>query len=262
MDVGLHKKVVLVMAASKGLGKAVAAEFAREGAQVMIAARSEASLLQAAAEIREATGGEIECCVADASNRADIDSLMERTIARFGGLDVLVTNAGGPPGGTFDDFEDEIWERAFQSNLLNVVRLIRAALPHLRKRGGGRILNITSTSIKQPIEGLILSNTFRAGIQGLAKTLAVELAVDNILINTIAPGRIDTDRVRELDAARAQAQGRTVEQVRNLHEQNIPLGRYGTPEEFAKVAVFLGSQANTYVTGSSLLIDGGMVRAL
>lgn len=262
MDLGLQKKVVLVMAASKGLGKAVATEYAREGARVMIAARSEASLQQAAQEIREATGGEVETCVADVSKRADIDSLMERTVERFGGLDVLVTNAGGPPGGTFDDFEDDVWERAFQSNLLNVVRLIRAALPHLRYRGGGRILNITSTSIKQPIEGLILSNTFRAGIQGLAKTLAVELAPDNILINTVAPGRIDTDRVRELDAARAQANDTTVEQVRSLHEQNIPLGRYGTPEEFAKVVVFLGSQANTYVTGSSLLIDGGMVRAL
>jgi 3-oxoacyl-[acyl-carrier protein] reductase len=262
MDLGLTGKVVLVTAASRGLGRATAAEFAREGARVMIAARSEEALKAVAADIRQETGSEVEYCVTDLSERTDIDNLVKTTVERFGRLDVLVTNAGGPPAGKFDDFEDDVWERAFQSNLMNVVRLIRAALPHLRQAGGGRIVNIASTSIKQPIEGLLLSNTFRAGILGLAKTLSVELAPDNILINTIAPGRIDTDRVKELDQLRSEATGQPVEEIRAQFERNIPLGRYGTPEEFAKQVVFLGSFANSYVTGQGLLVDGGMVKAL
>ncbi|MGZ6550822.1 MAG: SDR family NAD(P)-dependent oxidoreductase, partial [Tumebacillaceae bacterium] len=199
MDLGLTGKVVLVMAASKGLGRATATEFAREGARVMIASRNEEALQMTTAEIREATGGEVAYCVTDVSKREDIDRLMQKTIETYGALNVLVTNAGGPPGGTFDDFEDDVWEQVFQSNLLSVVRLVRAALPHLRQSGGGRILNIASTSIKQPIPGLILSNTFRAGVLGLAKSLSIELAPENILVNTIAPGRIATDRIVELD---------------------------------------------------------------
>jgi 3-oxoacyl-[acyl-carrier protein] reductase len=262
MDLGLQNKVVLVTAGSKGLGKATALEFAREGARVMIASRSEADLQKAAKEIQELTGGEVDVCVADLSKREDIENLLAKTVERFGSLDVLVTNAGGPPAGRFDDFEDEVWEQVFQANLMSVVRLIRAALPHLRANGGGRILNITSASVKQPIEGLLLSNVFRAGVLGLAKTLSVELAKDNILINTIAPGRIATDRTLSLDEIRAKATGTTVEEARGENLKHIPLGRYGTPEEFAKVVVFLGSDANTYVTGTSILVDGGMIKAL
>lgn len=262
MDLGLKEKVVLVTAASRGLGKAVATEFAREGAHVMIASRNESELQKAVSEIREATGGVVEYSVTDLSSRASIDQLVAGTVERYGRLDVLVTNAGGPPAGRFDDFEDDTWERVFQSNLMNVVRLVRAVLPEMRKNGGGRILNIASTSVKQPVEGLLLSNTFRAGIHGLAKTLSVELAPDNILINTIAPGRIATDRLVELDTGMAARTGRTQEEVRQMHEANIPLGRYGTPEEFARVALFYGSAANTYVTGQALLVDGGMIRGL
>lgn len=262
MDLQLQGKAVLVMAASKGLGRAVATEFSREGARVMIASRSGERLEQTAAEIRALTGGKVEVCAADVSKKEDLALLFERVKARFGGLDVLVTNAGGPPVGKFDDLSDEQWEQAFHSNLLSVVRTIRGALPLLRANGGGRILNIASTSVKQPIEGLLLSNTFRAGILGLAKSLATELAPDNILINTIAPGRIATDRVRELDEQRAASIGSTLEAVREGHEKNIPLGRYGTPEEFARMVVFMGSGANSYVTGSAVLVDGGMVRAL
>jgi 3-oxoacyl-[acyl-carrier protein] reductase len=262
MDLGLKGKVVLVMAASKGLGRATATEFAREGARVMIASRSEETLKTTAAEIRELTGGEVAYCATDVSKRADVDRLMQQTVETFGRLDVLVTNAGGPPGGNFDKFEDEVWEQVFQSNLLSVVRLVRAALPHLRQNGGGRILNITSTSIKQPISGLILSNTFRAGILGLAKSLAIELAPENILVNTIAPGRIATDRIIELDTMTSQASGKSLETIREEQEANIPMGRYGTPEEFARIVTFLGSDANSYVTGQALLVDGGMVRAL
>jgi 3-oxoacyl-[acyl-carrier protein] reductase len=262
MDLGLKEKVVLVTAASRGLGKAVATEFAREGAHVMIASRSGEQLEQTARKIREATGGVVEYMVTDLSDRQSIDDLVAKTVERYGGLDVLVTNAGGPPAGKFDDFEDDVWERVFQSNLMNVVRLVRASLPHMRKRGGGRILNIASTSVKQPVEGLLLSNTFRAGIHGLAKTLSSELAPDNILINTIAPGRIATDRLVELDSGAAARTGRTPEEVRAQNEANIPLGRYGMPEEFARVALFYGSAANTYVTGQALLVDGGMIRGL
>lgn len=262
MDLQVKGKAVLVMAASKGLGRAVATEYAREGARVMIASRSGERLERAAAEIREQTGGEVEVCAADVSKKEDLDTLFARVKERFGGLDVLVTNAGGPPVGKFDDLSDEQWEQAFQSNLLSVVRTIRGALPLLRANGGGRILNIASTSVKQPIEGLILSNTFRAGVLALAKSLATELAPEQILINTIAPGRIATDRVRELDEQRAAATGSTLDAVREGHENNIPVGRYGTPEEFARVAVFMGSGANSYVTGSAVLVDGGMVRAL
>ncbi|MGZ6505475.1 MAG: SDR family oxidoreductase [Tumebacillaceae bacterium] len=262
MDLGLTGKVVLVMAASKGLGRATATEFAREGARVMIASRNEEALQTTAEEIREATGGEVAYCVTDVSKREDIDRLMQKTIETYGALNVLVTNAGGPPGGTFDDFEDDVWEQVFQSNLLSVVRLVRAALPHLRQSGGGRILNIASTSIKQPIPGLILSNTFRAGVLGLAKSLSIELAPENILVNTIAPGRIATDRIVELDGLYAEATGQSMDEIRRLQEQNIPLGRYGTPEEFARIVTFLGSDANSYLTGQALLVDGGMVRAL
>ncbi|MBL0387496.1 SDR family oxidoreductase [Tumebacillus sp. ITR2] len=262
MDLGLKDKVVLVSAGSKGLGRAVATEYAREGAKVMLASRSEEDLAKTAREITAETGAEVDFCVTNLSKRADIDALYAKTVERFGRLDVLVTNAGGPPAGTFENFEDDVWEQAFQANLMNVVRLVRGALPHFRAVGGGRIVNITSTSIKQPIEGLILSNTYRAGINALAKSLSVELAPESILVNTIAPGRIATDRITELDGLRASATGLSQEEVRIGNERLIPMGRYGTPDEFARTAVFLGSYANTYVTGQSVLIDGGMVRAL
>ncbi|PWK08958.1 SDR family oxidoreductase [Tumebacillus permanentifrigoris] len=262
MDLGMKDKVVLVTAGSKGLGRAVALEFAREGASVMIASRSEEELAKTAREIAGETGAAVDFCVTDLGKRGDIDALFAKTLERFQRLDVLVTNAGGPPAGNFDNFEDDVWERVFQANLMNVVRLVRGALPHFRAVGGGRIVNITSTSIKQPIEGLLLSNTFRAGVNALAKSLSVELGPEGILVNTIAPGRISTDRIQELDGLRAAATDSTSEQVREGFERLIPVGRYGTPEEFARAAVFLGSLSNTYVTGQSLLVDGGMVRAL
>lgn len=262
MNLGLKGKVVLVTASSRGLGKAIATEYAREGARVMIAARNEDELKKTADEIFSLTGSEVDYCVTDVSNRLDIDNLFERTINRFGKLDVLITSAGGPPGGTFNDFEDEVWEQVFQTNLLSVVRLIRGAIPHLRAVGGGRIINIASTSVKQPIEGLLLSNTFRAGILGLSKSISIEFAPENILINTVAPGRIDTDRTRHLDQLKAELTEKTVEEIQIQSKKNIPIGRYGTPQEFAKTVVFLGSEANSYVTGQALLIDGGMVRAL
>jgi 3-oxoacyl-[acyl-carrier protein] reductase len=191
---------------------------------------------------------------------ADIIRLIEATVSTFGGIFALVNNSGGPPAGTFDQFDDTAWQSAFELNLLSYVRTIRAALPHLRKGGGGRIINFASTSVKSPIDNLILSNTFRTGVLGLTKTLASELGRDGILINVIGPGRIQTDRIEQLDANRATNAGISIEQVRTNTCNTIPLGRYGTPEEYAKFAVFLGSPANTYITGQTVLVDGGMVK--
>ncbi len=261
MDLGLGGNVALVMAASKGLGRAIATELAREGARVVISSRDEDTLARTAAEIGE-TGAEVDHRAADLTRAEDIRALISHTADRFGGVDILVNNTGGPPAGGFEDFEDDAWETAFEQILLSVVRAVRGVLPFMRERGGGRIVNVASSSIKQPIENLILSNTFRAGLAGLAKSLAAELAPDGILINTLGPGRISTARSAAIDASRADALGIPVEEVRGQVESQIPLGRYGTPEELARVAAFLASPANSYVTGQAILVDGGMVRAL
>ncbi|WP_188205143.1 SDR family oxidoreductase [Desemzia incerta] len=261
MDLGLTNKVVLVVASSKGLGKAVAKELAKEGANVMLTSRSAESLKKAAEEIQEEAKEKIAYFPADITKPEDIKSLVKETREKLGKIDVLVNNAGGPPSGNFLDFNDEDWEKAFQLNLFSYIRLIREVLPDL-KQEGGKILNIASSSVKAVLPNLILSNTFRNGINGLSKSLAIELAPDKILVNTIGPGRIATDRIQELDQAKAEAQNRSLEEVTEESEKSIPAGRYGEPEEFAKAAVFLVSGANTYVTGQSLLVDGGMVTAI
>lgn len=262
MDLGLEGNVALVLAASRGLGRAIATELAREGARVVISSRDEDALAQTAAEVGEETGAEMDHRAADLTRVEDIRALISHTADRFGGVDILVNNTGGPPAGGFEDFEDEAWQTAFEQILLSVVRSVRGVLPFMRERGGGRIVNVASSSIKQPIENLLLSNTFRAGLAGLAKSLAAELAPNGILINTLGPGRISTARSASIDASRADALGVSVEEVRSQVEAQIPLGRYGTPEEFARVAAFLASPANSYVTGQAILVDGGMVRAL
>lgn len=262
MDLGLSGKAVLVTAASKGLGRAIATELAREGARVVISSREEGALSKTAAEIREETGAEVDYRAADLKSAAEIEALVSHAAERFGGVDVLVNNTGGPPAGTFDDLDDAAWQAAFEGILLSLIRCVRGVLPHMRERGGGRIVNVASSSVKQPIENLILSNTFRAGLAGLAKSLSAELAPDGILVNTLGPGRISTARSEGMDLAQAEARGVPVEEVRGSFEARIPLGRYGTPEEFARVAAFLASPANGYVTGQAILVDGGMVRAL
>lgn len=260
MDLGLNDKPVIVCASSSGLGRATALEYAREGARVMLCSRREAELRRAAADIKAATGNEPRFTVVDVTQAADLARLIDATVAAFGGVFALVNNSGGPPAGTFDQFDDAAWQGAFELNLLSYVRASRAALPHLRK-ANGRIVNIASSSVKSPIENLVLSNTFRTGVMGLTKTLAGELGRDGILVNLLGPGRIQTDRVQQLDQARATKTGLTLEQVRAEAGKSIPLGRYGTPAEFAKLAVFLGSPANSYITGQTLLVDGGMVKA-
>jgi 3-oxoacyl-[acyl-carrier protein] reductase len=262
MDLGLTGKVALVTAASKGLGRATATQLAAEGARVMISSRGEEQLARTAAEIGEKTGATVEYCAADVSDAADLARLLEVTADRLGGVDILVNNAGGPPPGGFDALDDAAWQQAFELNLLSGIRLIRGVLPHMREQGWGRIVTIASSSIKQPLDNLLLSNTFRVAILGLAKSLAIEFAPDGVLVNTVGPGRIATDRVAGLDATRAEKSGTSVEQVRAAAEKGIPLGRYGTADEFAAVVAFLASGANTYLTGQALLVDGGMVKAI
>ena len=263
MELGLKGKSVIVAASSKGLGKAIALGFAQEGAHVYLASRTANDLKKAAEEIIEKTGNEhVRYEVCDVTDAEQIKNLVNRAMEWNGKVDVLINNAGGPSAGTFDDFSDDDWQAAFELNLLSYVRFIREVLPSMRKAGAGRIVNIASSSIKQSLDYLILSNTFRAGIVGLSKSLSQELAKENILINTIGPGRIATDRVKQLDEIQAKAKGISYDELRNQSEKLIPIGRYGEPEEFAKVVVFLASFANTYVTGQTLVVDGGLVKAL
>lgn len=262
MDLGLKGKVALVTAASKGLGKACAMGFAREGASVAISSRDEATLEATAEEIRRATGAQVLTVRADVTQEEEIRQLVERTATHFGRIDTLVCNAGGPPGGTFEQISDEQWLAGIHLNLLSVIRLIRAALPYLKESGNGRIINLASSSVKQPIPALIISNTLRLGLQGLVKSCSDEFAPYGILVNTVAPGRFGTDRVRSLDIGRAQRAGITLEEQVAKTEREIALGRYGDPEEFARYVTFLGSPANTYVTGQALLVDGGYTRGL
>lgn len=263
MDLGLTGKSVIVMAGSKGLGKATALEFAAEGAKVVIGSRNETELEQAVAEIKEKTGNpDVSYQACDVTKGDDIKKLVAFAAEKNGGVDVLINNAGGPPAGGFDQFTDEDWQKAYELNLLSYIRAIREVLPFMRLQESGHILNFASSSIKQTLDNLLLSNTFRAGIVGLAKSLSQEFSKDNILINTLGPGRIATERVEELDRMRANKLDKSYEELKSSTEKSIPMGRYGRSDEFAKQAVFLCSGANTYVTGQTLLVDGGLVKAL
>ncbi|MFC4769182.1 SDR family oxidoreductase [Effusibacillus consociatus] len=256
----LQGKVAVITAASKGLGKGIALRFAQEGAKLVIASRDEQSIQAAAEEIRNITGAEVTALAVDVSRKADIEKLIGTVRTTYGTVDILVNNAGGPPAGTFLDFDDEAWQNAFELNLMSVVRVTRGILPMMMHKNSGRIINITSAGVKQPIPNLILSNSIRAAVNGLTKTLSQELAPHGILVNNLAPGRIDTDRVRELDQIAADNTGLAAEAVKENWTKQIPVGRYGTVEEFANVALFLASDESSYVTGQIYVVDGGLVK--
>ncbi|HEY8367804.1 MAG TPA: SDR family oxidoreductase [Thermodesulfobacteriota bacterium] len=260
MDLGLKGKVAVVAGASKGMGRAIARGLAAEGAAVALLARDRATLERAASDIAEATGSSTLAVPTDVTRRDQIERAIAATVERFGRLDILVTNGGGPPPGTFETATDEQWQAAFELNLLSTVRMIRAALPHLARSGAGRIVNVQSTSIKQPIPGLMLSNGIRPGVQGLARTLAEEIARKGITINTVCPGRIKTDRFESLLANRMKAWGVSREEALRREEETIPMGYAGEPEDVAHVVVFLCSEKARYVTGQSIAVDGGITR--
>ncbi|QQK76187.1 SDR family oxidoreductase [Salicibibacter cibarius] len=262
MDLHIYNKAALVLAGSKGLGKAIAAELAREGANVIIASRDEEQLEQTAGEIRQETGSDVQYAICDLTKEDDIKAAINKTVDQYGTVDILINNSGGPKAGGFDDVNAADWQNAYELNLLSYVRATEAVLPHMKKQQNGRIVNITSSSIKESLDGMVLSNTFRAGVLGLTKSLASEYAGDNIFVNTVGPGRIATDRVASLDELKASKQNKDRETVRKESEARIPAGRYGEPGEFAKTVVFLASQANSYVTGEAMLVDGGLVKAL
>jgi 3-oxoacyl-[acyl-carrier protein] reductase len=261
MDLHYHGKTIIITAASKGLGKASALAVAKEGANVIISSRSESSLQQTAQEIKKETGKEAIIIPADMSQAEGIDHLFRQVKEHTDRIDGLLCNAGGPPAGSFLSFSDQDWIKSFETNLLSVIRLVRQVVPLMEKEGG-RIVSIASSSVKVPIPGLILSNTMRAGVQGLMKTLAIELAEKQILLNTVCPGRIATDRLQELDGMKAAREGKSIEEIQQQLKKEIPLGRYGKPEEFGQLVSYLLSPANTYLTGATYMVDGGMVKAL
>jgi 3-oxoacyl-[acyl-carrier protein] reductase len=262
MDLGLTGKCAIVCAASKGLGRASALALAREGASIVMCARRADALEQAAREIRAETGATLLAVPADVGVQADADRLIRTAAESLGGIDVLVTNTGGPPSGPFEGIQDADWYAAIESLLMSVVRLSRGVIPHMRARGGGRIIHITSISVKQPVQGLVLSNALRAAVTGLSKTLSNELASDRILVNCVAPGYTATDRVVELTAAAAQREGIAPEIVQKRTEEKIPMRRMGTPDEFGAAVAFLASDRASYLTGVTLQVDGGYIAGL
>lgn len=260
MDLGLKDKVVLVTAASKGLGKAVAREFAREGAKVMMCARSE--LVEAAAkEIAQETGSSVGSVRGDLTQPADIENIVATTIKEFGRIDILFINAGGPKPGNFLSLTPAEWESAFHLTVMSAVRLCYAVVPHMLQQGGGSILTTQSYSVKQPIDNLILSNSLRMAVIGLMKSLANELGPKGIRVNSINPAWTWTERVQQLMADRAARNGTTPEAEAAKVASDVPLGRMGTVEEFARAAVWLASPAASFIHGHALMFDGGAVKA-
>jgi 3-oxoacyl-[acyl-carrier protein] reductase len=262
MDLGLKDKVAIVAASSRGLGKACALELAREGANVVVCAREAEHLAATAAEIQAASAVQVLSIPTDLTDAAQIEHLVDETMRRFGRIDVLVTNNGGPPAGAFDEFDDGAWLAAHQLTLMSAVRLIRAVLPTMRAQRWGRIINITSVSVKQPIDNLLLSNVYRPGVVGLAKTLSAQVAADGITVNNVAPGYTRTDRVLELSADRAAKEGKTVEDILDERAADFPIRRMGEPEELAALVAFLASERASYITGATIQVDGGYVRGL
>jgi 3-oxoacyl-[acyl-carrier protein] reductase len=257
MDLGLKGRVALVAAASQGLGRASAAALAAEGARVAILSRRQAEIEQTAREIGAEIG--IVCDLASAESIAHAVLTAQQ---KLGDISILVNNCGGPPAGTFDSITETQWFASFEQVFLSALRLTRAVLPGMQTSKWGRVINIVSTSVEQPIPGLIVSNAFRPALAGWAKTLAAEVAADNILVTCVAPGRIETARTEAIDKTSAERSGRPLQEVRKEKVATVPLTRYGMPEEFGSMVAFLASERASYVTGSLFRVDGGLVSAI
>lgn len=262
MDLGVEGRIAMVAGASRGLGYAVARALAAEGAFVSIASRDENAINGAAGRILVETGHDVLAATVDVRSLEAIDRWRDATIERFGGVDMLFTNSGGPPAGGVLAFDDAAWENAYQLLVLSTLRMVRGVVPSMRARGGGSILMTTSSAVKEPIPTLGLSTVLRASVSAMAKALALELAADRIRVNHIIPGRIDTDRVRELDEIGAKRSGLTTAEQQARAAATIPMGRYGQPEEFGRAAAFLLSTAASYITGATLQVDGGLIRSV
>lgn len=261
MDLGLTGKRALVLGASRGLGRAIAHCLAAEGADITVSARSADKLDLLVAELREQHGVDAAAAPCDMSDAAAVTAFAEQISSTIR-PDILINNAGGPPPSKATGVSQEVWRRSVDSLLLGIIQVTEAALVAMRERKWGRILTIGSSGIQQPIPNLAVSNTIRSAVAGFSKSLANEVAGDGVTVNLILPGKIDTERVGELDSARAGREDKTVEQVRSEAKLAIPAGRYGTPQEFAEVATFLVSERAAYVTGQMTRVDGGMIKAL
>ncbi|MDQ6771109.1 MAG: SDR family oxidoreductase [Gemmatimonadota bacterium] len=262
MDLGLRGKVALVAASSKGLGRAVAEELAAEGAHLVMCARGAETLGQTAESIRQKSAVKVVDVAADVSDPNDAARVVKTAFDEFGQVDILVTNSGGPPSGPFESLTPEMWDAATRLLLKSAVELTRAVLPGMKGRRWGRILNVTSIAAKQPIQGLMLSNSLRAAVIGFARTLANEVAPFGVTVNNLLPGYTRTDRVQELARATAGNGGSSNSDIVSKWEKEIPMGRLGEPREFAALAAFLASERASYITGSSIAVDGGWIRSL
>jgi 3-oxoacyl-[acyl-carrier protein] reductase len=262
MDLGISGRVAMVAAASKGIGKAIALALAEEGCRVSICARSQENLATARHDLEALIGpNEVLTVPADVSRAEDLENWVKRTVDRFGTIDILVTNTGGPPAARFMELSDDQWESGFQSTLMNVVRLCKLTIPVLQEKGWGRIIHVTSLVAKQPSDDLTISTTLRTGISALTRTMANQLARDGILVNAVLPGNTLTDRQTHLANIRAQAQGITTEEAMKRSASAIPLGRMAEPREIADAVVYLASERASYITGVSLLVDGGVCQS-
>ncbi|MHA1144939.1 MAG: SDR family oxidoreductase [Candidatus Helarchaeota archaeon] len=263
MDLNLADKVVLVTGGSKGIGRAIALKFAAEGCKkLIICARTEKTLMETRNEINTKFGIDVLAVVTDLTKTKDIDHLAEIIQDRFGGIDILINNTGGPPPGEFKDFSLKDWQDAVSLNLFSVIYCCQKFLPRMKEKGWGRIINMTSVSVKQPSNNIILSNVVRSGVVGLTKSMSNELARHNILINAVAPGYTETDRVKQIVERNSRRDKISVEEVRRRIIEQIPIKRIGTPEEIANVVVFLASDQASYVTGVNIQVDGGFVKGI